>query len=234
MRPVLTVFALSLLAASSAAAQSSWRTHLDPSRLRVGSDSFAFMIGGQPRGWQKLSTSRAGDAWVLSDEVQMGSFVRQPSDALFGAGFVQQSLRQEGTAQGKPMKIVLDRKGGRVTGTALTPTGGAADVPIDVEASDDVIDDNAVAPLLPYIKWADGLSFTIPVLKSGKGTIAPNAVAVTGKGAVTVGAGTFEAWQVVVSEEGRPWLEAHVTTTAPYRVVRMGPPGGRMVVELAK
>jgi hypothetical protein len=228
------LLALSLVVASSAAAQPSWRSHLDPSRLKAGSDSFAFMIDGQPRGWQKLSASRDGDAWVLSDEVQMGAFVQQRSDVRFSAGFVEQSLRQSGSARGKAMQIELDRAGQRLTGTARTPTGGDADVPIDVEASDDVIDDNAVAPILPFIKWAEGLSFSIPVLKSGKGTIAPNAVMVRGKGSVTVGAGTFEAWQVVVSEGDRPWLEAHVTTTAPYRVVRMGPPGGRMVVELVK
>lgn len=234
MRPVLSFLALSLIATPSAAAQSSWRSHLDPARLRVGSDSFAFLVDGQPRGWQKLSASHASDGWILSDEVQMGTFVQQRSDARFGPGFVQQSLRQEGTARGKAMKIVLDRTGARVKGTALTPTGGDAEVPIDVEANDDVIDDNAVAPLLPFIAWGEGMSFTIPVLKSGKGTIAPNAVTVRGKGTITVGAGTFEAWQVVVSEGDRPWLEAHVTTTAPYRVVRMGPPGGRMAVELVK
>lgn len=234
MRPILPVLALSLLVSHSAAAQSSWRSHLDPARLRASSDSFAFLIDGQARGWQRLSASRAGDAWILSDEVQMGTFVQQRSDVRFGPQFVEQSLRQEGTARGKAMKIVLDRAGGRMTGTALTPTGGDVGVPIDVEASDDVIDDNAVTPILPYIKWADGVSFTIPVLKSGKGTIAPNAVVVRGKGTITVAAGTFEAWQVVVSEGDRPWLEAHVTTTAPYRVVRMGPPGGRMRVELAK
>lgn len=234
MRPVLTVLGLSLLALDPAAAQSSWRTHLDPSRLRVATDSLAVLVEGTARGWQKLSVTRAGDAWVLSDEIQIGTLVHQRSDVRFGPGFVEQSLRQEGTARGAPMKIVLDRAAGRVSGSALTPTGGTTAVPIDVEAGDDVVDDNAVTPLLAYIAWADGLSLTMPVLKSGKGTVAPNAIAVRGKGTITVAAGTFETWQVVVSEGDRPWLEAHVTTTAPYRVVRLGPPGGRMVVELVK
>jgi hypothetical protein len=221
-----------VIVASPLAGQSRWREQLDPTRLRVGSDSFALLVGDVARGWQRLSARRTGDGWLLADAVELTGMVRQQSALLFSEALVEQAVQQEGEMGAQPMRIRLIRAAGRFRGTARTPTGGAVERPIDVAVSEDAIDDNAVALLLPAVRWAEGLSLEVPVLSSGTGDVRVHRLAVTGRGPVTVPAGTFETWQVTVTDGDRAWLGAAVTTTAPYRVVRMGPPGGRMAAVL--
>ncbi|MCU0635255.1 MAG: hypothetical protein MUE41_10315 [Gemmatimonadaceae bacterium] len=216
------------------AAQQSWRQHVDPRRVAARSDSFTVLLRGAVGGFDRLTVARDGAQWVLSDEVQLDRMGGQRSTIRFSEALVEHALRQEGKFGTVDMRIALDRASGRMSGTALTPTGGPAPVAIDAAAGDDVIDDNAVVQVLPFIAWREGLSVVIPVLKSGKGTVSDQVVTVTGRGATTVPAGTFDTWKLGVSDGGRTWLVADVTTTAPYRVVRMSPGGGGMDMQLVK
>jgi hypothetical protein len=218
----------------AASAQRSWRSYVDASRVRAESDSFTVHVNGQLFGWQKIGAITRGAEWTLFDEATLGTVVQQRSDVRFSSTFVEQSLRQTGTMQGKRMAIVLARENGAFVGTAITPASGDSTIRMRVSVSDDVIDDNAITPLLPYIRWTDGLTVTIPVLKSGKGTVAPNTLTVRGTSTWGTAGNAVEVWQIAISEADRVWLEALVTTAAPFRVVRMGPPGGRMISELAR
>ena len=224
--------AATLLLPRAGRAQESWRAHADLTRLRQAVDSFDVVVGGNVIGSQRLGWMREGDSWVMSDEIVLPG-VRQRSEVRVSSRLVEQGLRQEGEVGRTPMRIALDRRNDRFVGTASTPTGGAMPTTIDVAATDDVIDDNALSVVLPAIRWREGLAFSVPVLASGKGTIDRFAATVTARGSTTVPAGTFDVWRVQLV--GATYaLEAEVTATPPYRVVRFGPRGARMSAQLRR
>ncbi len=224
MRPLCAVAASVLWLAAAALpvlAQSPLRDHIDPDRLRPGSDSFVVILQGKAKGWQRLRTTRAGDAWQFSDAITIDSMVTQESVSTLDASLAEQSLRQEGLMMGKPMKIALDWVSGRVKGTSMTPSAGpAGTLSFDTVAVTGVVDDNAVTPLLSAVRWRDSLDITFPVFSSGKGTTSNQRITVTGTEHVTVPAGQFDTWRVELRAE-RSRMIANVTRTAPYRIVRM-------------
>lgn len=247
MRLPCAVALLALSAPLCAAQSSSWRAHLDPSRLTVGTDSFTVLVRGTAAGWQRLirahegsdsaqgrfpAATTGGPRWVLSDEITLQG-VTQRSNVLLSPALVEHGLRQRGQMGPMRMEIVLDRRGDRMVGTALTPSGGPTAVPFDAPVRDDVIDDNALTVVLPAIVWRDSLSITIPVLSSGKGTMESYTATVTGRGATTVPAGTFDTWRITLAS-ARYSVRAEVTTSAPYRVVRMAPAGSPMDAQLVR
>lgn len=232
-----------------AAAQSSWRAHVDSTRVRSAVDSFVVLIGEREIGWQTLGWHhdaagersratlwgervQAANSRVLSDEVAVQG-VRQRSEIRFDATFVETGLRQEGRMGTTPMRIHLDRSSEQLIGSALTPSGGPEPASLRVMATAEVIDDNAVTPLLPLIAWREGLVVTLPVLSSGKGTIEMHTASVVTARTVTVRAGTFDVWHVAITG-GRYTLDADVTRSAPYRVVRFGPRGAPMSSQLVR
>ncbi|HYW30969.1 MAG TPA: hypothetical protein VE869_05625 [Gemmatimonas sp.] len=196
------------------------RDHLDGSRLAARRDSFVVVIQGAPRGWQVLSVAREGDGWTLGDAVAIDGMVSQASTMRFDARLDELSLRQEGVMMGKPMRITLDAAGGRVKGTALTPSNPAGELAIDVPHTDGLVDDNAVASLLAIVHWREGLQIAFPVLASGTGTVSQFTLRTLGKETVSVPAGQFDTWQVEL-RMNRARMVANITTAAPYRVVRM-------------
>lgn len=259
--PALPVALAALTALAAAAsldpapieAQTSWRSHVESSRLREATDSFTVFVRGNPMGWQRLSwiredgPSREGrvlgawppasgtagaTTWIMADEVVLTG-VKQRSEVRFSATMQEEGLRQWGAAGGTEMRITLDRTQDRMRGSALTPSGGPSPVPMDVAVTADVIDDNALTMILPAIRWGEGVTMTIPVLSSGKGTIAPFTATVTGQGTTTVPAGTFETWRITL-DGGQYAVLAEVTRSAPYRVVRLSPRGSPMDIQLVR
>jgi hypothetical protein len=232
LRRSLVALLLWPVAAATAGAQESWRQHADIARARVAVDSFSVIVAGRTIGWQRLGWAKDGTDWIMSDEIALTG-VAQRSEVRFTSALVEQGLRQEGTMGSSAMKISLDRIPGRMRGTALTPSGGPTPAVIDAEAGDDVIDDNAISVILPLIRWREGLTFTVTVLSSGKGTSERFAATVVGRRTVVVPAGSFDVWQVALAGT-RYVLEADVTTGAPYRVVRFGPRGAPMSAQLVR
>lgn len=240
---------LMTLSPSLAAAQSSWRDHIDSTRVRASVDSFVVLMADREIGWQTLGwhhdpagarswatlwgeDAQPANTWVFADEVALQG-VRQRSEIRFDASFVETGLRQQGLVGTQPMRIQLDRSGGQFIGSALTPSGGANAVAVRTPVAADAIDDNALTPLLPLIAWREGLVVTMPVLSSGRGTIETHTASVITARTVTVRAGTFEVWHVAISG-GRYVLDADVTRSAPYRVVRFGPRGAPMSSQLVR
>jgi hypothetical protein len=219
-RVFLTVL-LTTAATAPLAAQSTLRDAIDRSRLRVGTDSFAVIMQGKTKGWQRLTMARDGKGWQVGDAITIDSMVTQGSIIRFDADLHERSLRQEGVMMGRPMKISLDWQNGRVQGTAMTPSSGpSGSMSIDTVALTGVIDDNAVAPLLAVVRWRDSMEFSFPVLSSGKGTVSQQRLRVVGTESTTVPAGVFDTWKIELRAD-RSLMIANVTKTAPYRVVRM-------------
>jgi hypothetical protein len=194
--------------------------HLDPARLHNVRDSFVVMLQGKESGWQRLTATMRGTELHLGDAITLSGMVRQESASVLDGNLRQSSLRQEGEMRQVPMKISLDFTDGRVTGSALTPSGGAVAVPIDATVNPTVLDDNAITPLLVGVRWRDSLTFAFPVLASGKGTTDIWSVRVLGQETITVPAGEFDTWKVEM-QSGQSRSIVHVTRSAPYRMVRM-------------
>jgi hypothetical protein len=215
------VVVASLAQSVTAVGQVPLREHIDPARIRVASDSFAVVLQGKPRGWQRLRVSRVDAGWQLADAITIDTVVTQESISTLDADLGERSLRQEGRMQGKPMKIVLDWSAGRVRGTAMTPSAGpAGTLTFDTIAVAGAIDDNSITPLLHAVRWRDSLAIAVPVFSSGRGTTASYRLTVSGAEQVTVPAGQFDTWRIEMRAE-RSLLIANVTRSAPYRIVRM-------------
>ena len=121
---------------------------------------------------------------------------------------------------GKPMKISLDWRDGRIIGRAVTPTSPTGEIAMGVGQVPGLVDDDAVTPLQAYVRWREGLEFTFPVISGSKGTIFDFAVKVLDSERVTVPAGDFGTWRVQLTMD-RSHMVANVTRSAPYRVVRL-------------
>ncbi len=220
-RRVFPALLLAVPVAAPLGAQSTLREAIDQSRLRVGTDSFAVIMQGKTKGWQRLTMARDGKGWQVGDAITIDSMVTQGSSIRFDADLHERSLRQEGVMMGRPMKISLDWQNGRVQGTAMTPSSGpTGSTSIDTVTLTGTIDDNAVAPLLAVVRWRDSLDFSFPVLSSGKGTVSQQRLRVVGSESTTVPAGVFDTWKIELRAD-RSVMIANVTKAAPYRVVRM-------------
>ena len=234
--------AIALLAALPAAvsaqsappAVTALRDHIDRTQLRAHADSFAVMIQGTPRGWQRVAMRPTPTGWELSDALAIGSMVQQSSRITLNAALEETSLRQSGVMSGKPMAISLDFVNGRIRGTADTPTNGPTGArAIDTTVSPAVIDDNAVTPMLVALPWSESFDIRFPVLASGKGTIATYRLRVLGADTTTVPAGTFDSWRAELTT-GQATLLLHITRGKPHRIIRMTSVGTPFDIQLVK
>lgn len=246
------VIAATLLVAGAtvARAQSSWREHADWARRREAVDSFRVVrndvvIGTQrlaaaqaARGaavgmrlWTVMSADSATGDWLFADEISvLGVALR--SEVRISPTFREIAFRHEGTVGGQATRLAFERSAGGFAGT-LTPPGSAEAVPISADASDDVIDDKVLVPLLALMRWREGLAFTIPVLSTAEGAVQPVALRAVARRTTTVPAGTLEVWHITITRRDDV-LEADVTTSAPYRVVRFGVQGQSTASVLAR
>ncbi|MEO7363661.1 MAG: hypothetical protein ABI120_25245, partial [Gemmatimonadaceae bacterium] len=236
-RQTFTVLSTVLLAAFPADAQpalTAIRDHIDPTQLRARSDSFAVIIQGAPRGWQRISITPRGNSWELQDAITIGSMVQQSSHITLNTALEEISLRQSGVMSGRAMTISLDFASGQVRGTADTPSNGPAGVlKIDTTLSAAVVDDNAVTPLLLALRWYESLDIRFPVLASGKGTVMTYRIRVLGADSSTVPAGTFDTWRAELTAD-RSTLLLQVTRALPHRIVRMTSIGTPFDIQLVK
>jgi hypothetical protein len=224
-------------AIASAPASTPLHLLLDASRLKVGVDSFAILVQGKERGWQRLSRERDGTGWRLHDAVTIGAMVRQESVIRLGQDLRELELRQEGVMGNKPMRISLDflakGSGTRVVGSADTPTNPSGTLAIDTVVTLGAVDDNAVTPLLAAVSWSEGREIAFPVIASGKGTLSIYRVRVVGADTVTVPAGHFGTWRIELTAESTS-VVMHVSRAAPFRIVRMQPKGAPFDIQLVK
>ena len=204
---------------------------LDLARMQASSDSFTVMVQGNPFGYQSSRLARDGDGWMYSEESMLGPIIQQRTSVRFGPDATMRSVTQSGTFQGQEMKLDVRYTGGTVSGSGITPGAqGMQPVSYDnVAIPVGTIDDNALAALLPYFKWAPGASFTVNVFASGKGVVEQRMLRVTGQEEVTVPAGTMSAYRVSYSGGDAPgtyWIEA----AAPHRLLKFGPAGAPLEI----
>jgi len=199
---------------------------LDPRLLVAGRDSFAVMVQGNPFGHMTTEVARAADGWTITQTSVLGPIGTQTTTLTLDARLGMRAVKQTGKLQGMATRIDVAYANGKATGSAVSPqpTGGTKDVAVDAEVPAGALDDNAVAPLLPTMPWAEGAKFTIPVFASGQGTLQPQTFTVAGAESVTVPAGTAQAWRIEATGGQVPvtyWVEQ----AAPHRLLKIAPSG---------
>lgn len=199
---------------------------IDRARITASSDSFAVLVQGQNFGYQVSSLERDGDGWLYKERSQLATVIQQNTEVRFGADLAMRSVGQSGRFQGAELRLNVRYSNGKVTGEGVTPgAGGMQPVAYtDVEVPAGTIDDNAIQGLLPFFKWAPGVTVNVSVLASGKGTVRVNSYQVVAEETITVPMGTVETYKVSFTGGEAPgmfWIEK-----APaHRVMKFGPVG---------
>ena len=204
-------------------------------RLAPRSDSFTVFVQGNPFGFQRGRLEKDGAGWKYSEDTNLGPIVQQHTEVRFGSDLVPGSVVQGGKSQGLDTKIDVSYAGGRAKGSATTPqqAGGTKTVQVDAEVPKGAIDDNMITPLLAAFRWAAGAKFTVSVFQSGKGTVLPATLTVSGEETVQVPAGTIDAWKVDLTG-GEQALTFWVEKAAPYRTVKIAIVGAPVELRLVK
>jgi zinc protease len=203
-------------------------------RLAPRVDSFAVLLQGNALGFQRTSLERTAAGWKYTEDVQIATFVQQHTEVLFDADLAMRSVQQTGKVQGQDIKVDVTYAGGRAKGSATTPLGTAVrTVQVDADVPAGALDENVVPALSAAFRWEAGAKITLPVFLSRKGAAASWMLTVTGEENVSVPAGTFATWKVDLSGADQPvtfWIEK----AAPHRVIKFGPVGAPLEVQLVK
>ena len=202
-------------------------------KIVARSDSFAILVQGNPFGFQKSALVKSDGGWLYTEDVQIASIVQQHTEVRLNASFEATSTAQTGKQQGQDSKIDITYAGGRAKGSATTPAqGGPKTVAIDTELPKGVLEDNQLTMMFPAFKFAAGAKINVPVFQSGKGTVVPFTLTVSGAESVKVPAGTFDTWKVELGGGEQPttmWVEK-VTN----RIVKIALAGTPIELHLVK
>ena len=82
------------------------------------------------------------------------------------------------------------------------------------------MDDNALQALLPALKWAPNLRWTIPVFASGQNRVRTLTLTVRAVGTVSVPAGSFQAYMADLEGDEQK-VTFYVSVDPPRRLLRL-------------
>jgi predicted Zn-dependent peptidase len=208
---------------------------LDAGRLVAGRDSFVVMLQGRALGYQTHEVTKAADGFTVTNVAMLGPIGTQTTTVTLSPTLEMRRVAQTGKLGGRDVGVDVTYAGGKATGSANSPqpTGEIKAVTVNSDVPAGVIDDNAVATVLPLLSWAPNAKFTLPVFASGSGRLQPYTLAVTGTESVAVPAGTFQAFRVEVTGGQSPvtyWVEQ----AAPHRLLKVAPVGVPLEMVRAK
>ena len=104
---------------------------------------------------------------------------------------------------------------------------------IDTILPEGTIEANQLTAVIPALALADGATFSLSVFDASENSLKPYAIRVDGMETVTVPAGSFDVFKVVVT--GGPFPTAmYVTQATPRRIVRIEIVGQPFVMELVR
>ena len=208
---------------------------LDLTKIAAATDSFTIMMQGNPLGGMSHRVEKAAEGFKITERMSIANgVVAQATDLVISPTGEMRTVKQTGSVQGQQTHIDATYGGGRVKGNATTPAqGGPKSVTYDTTVVKGTIDDNATLAVLPTLNWSKTASFSIPVFGSGQGMLRTVNYKVSGTQSVTVPAGTFDTY-VVDATGGQAPVTLYITTSQPYRVVKLVPVGSPMEIVLAK
>ncbi|HXF96299.1 MAG TPA: pitrilysin family protein [Gemmatimonadales bacterium] len=207
---------------------------LDRAQLVARTDSFRILLQGNPFGTQVRTLRATPDSLIYTEVVQLGPTGQQTTTVVFGASDL--SVRQvDQTLAFGPQRgeTHLRYAGSRVQGTATVPQPGGAprSVSVDTALAAGTLDENAVGVIVPALPLQEGAGFVVNAFTAGEAAVRVLSLKVNAPEAVTVPAGTFQAYRVDITG-GRTPIQMFVTTEAPRRVIKVVPLGTPLAVEL--
>lgn len=226
-----------LLVQPSVAAESRRACHeglVIPERLAARRDSFTLAAGGPVRGWQRSILEPRAEGYRYREDTWIGGRLVQQTDLDLGADLAMQRVTQTVPSMGSGRSLDIRYVKDHVRGTTVVPSPtGHETHPVDQAVPHCVIDDNALAAMLPAIRWSQGASWMLPVFSAGAGTMQEATLRIGGVDTVTVPAGKFTAFRATLDMAGQQ-LVVFVTTAAPHRVLRATSSAGAFELNLAR
>ena len=210
-------------------------TIFQPSRLMASRDSFIALAGGQPLGTAVLSLAREGGNFrYVVDIALMAVNVRQHYESVFDATTLMPGLQtMTGNIQGTPINSRIVVADGRAKGTAMDPGPmGITTSNVDLPVPPGTVDDQAGLALVASLDLAEGFKTSYMSLGDSPTAVRSNQVTVQGKETVTVPAGTFETYRVLIHAKNDVVMFA--TTAMPRRIVMVRVENGAVELRLMK
>jgi hypothetical protein len=209
----------------------------DVAQLTPRRDSLQILIQGNPMGAQTMEITHEAGAIVVVERTTiplmgMNQETRVAMDAGTLAFTAVDQTGQIGPQAAETHIVVTD---GRTTGRAQRPQPGGQPrvAEIDTVLPAGTIEANQLTTVVPALALAEGASFSVTVFDASEGSLKPYAIRVDGTETVTVPAGSFDVFKVVVT--GGPFPTAmYVTQTTPRRLVRIEIIGQPFVMELVR
>ena len=207
---------------------------VDLTKLVARTDSFTVMVQGNPQGYQTQALAKTATGYSYSEATRIGTFLRQDVAVTFGADLTPLSVKGSGAIANNPMSVEVTFANGRAKGSSSTPgpTGMKA-VTIDTTLAPGVLEGDMVAIVVPALNWSPTAKFNVTSFDASAGTTTQLALAVAGTESVTVPAGTFQAYRVVITGAPQPQT-VFVSTTSPHRVLKISLTGQPVEFVLVK
>lgn len=194
---------------------------LDMGRFAPRLDSLAIVAQGRVLGGQVITVAREGDSLNYRDESVFGDATRQLTTATLDTLGRPSRTVQRGSARDGKTNISLSYGAGRVTGSVeFTGADSQSVVKIDQPVPGDVVDESALAALLPLLRWELNNQWSLNVFSAQENRMRSMTLTVADIVPVTVPAGTFECYRGDL-EGGPQRISFFVTRSAPYRIVRI-------------
>lgn len=206
--------------ATSPATASANTTGFDPAKLVEGTDSYQAFANGLALGTATTTLSRDGMNYrYVTDLVVQGGAMHQHTEGLFNAVTlmpISQTVKY--SIQGTPLTTNIAVADGRATGRAQDPGPmGVVRSNVDLAVPAGTVDDQASAALILTLPLAEGYAKSFTSLATTPSEIRANTAIVQGRETVTVPAGTFETFRILVHAKEDATM--YVTTATPRRIV---------------
>ncbi len=172
--------------------------NIDFSKLTARRDSFVVFVGGSPLGHSIYTLERRADGLTFNERLSiLGGLIVQASIMQTDTALSPRKLKQSLSTLDQRIETSIDFADGRAKGSAGSVTAaGPTSTPINAAITDGMLLSAAVPAVVPLLRWADGVTFTVNIFAHGLGVTQPITFAVVGSASVTVPAGTFDCWKV--------------------------------------
>ncbi len=196
---------------------------LDKSQIVARRDSFAILANGNAVGSLVTTVDRGADSILYTERtsIAMAGVEQSATVTLDPATLDVRRVDQVGSMMGMKPETHLTYSAGRVKGHATSPQPDRTLKPLDIDTTvaPGTIDDNAVNAILPALPLEPGKTLSLNVFTSRDGEQKVLTIKVGQPEAVTVPAGSFQAYRLDVTGGEAP-LAIYVSTVAPRRMVK--------------
>jgi zinc protease len=194
---------------------------LDTTLLVPRKDSLLVVAQGRTVGVQVSTLEQSGDGLLYTETTNIGNVISQTTKVSMDRAGRMRNLAQTGKMRGQDTKIDLAYGSGKVKGSAhvLGPNGPMT-LAVDTIVPAGILDDNALQALLPALKWAPNLRWTIPVFASGQNRVRTLTLTVRAVGTVSVPAGSFQAYMADLEGDEQK-VTFYVSVDPPRRLLRL-------------